>query len=79
MVCGAVTKTALHLFKDCHDFRVMDFACKWGGKVNNWNYASVIDMIEFCFNPPSSVCGAEMDKDLFTSFFLLFTFWFLEI
>lgn len=58
-------------------FKAMAFACKWGGKVNNWSYYSLPDLVEFCLNPPSSVCGAEMDKDFFTSFFasLLFGFW----
>lgn len=68
VVCGAEIETALHLFKDCPSFRAMAFACKWSGKVDNWNYAFVHDIVEIRLNPLSYVCCGEMDRDYFTFF-----------
>lgn len=76
VVCEDEDKTIMHLFKECPGFRAMDFACKWEGKVDIWNYVSVLDMVELCLNPIGFVHGGDMNKEQFTSFFtcLLFGF-----
>lgn len=73
LVCKNASESTFHFFKECPGVRVIAFASRWGGRIDQWQGSIVYDLLAFCLNSPPYALNGDWDNDQFAVFvFYLF-------
>lgn len=63
-LCEEAEETLLHLFRGCHVTRAIDFASRWGVRLDGRNNDNIIEFIKGCLEVKSSPRRASMEERL---------------
>ena len=77
VLCGFEVESSLHIFKECHVVRLLDFARKWGCKMNFLNIYELEQLIELCISPSKNDFIQGETSEWFTTFLasLFYNIW----